>query len=555
MDEEKTVYVIGHRNPDTDSVASAAAYAALKQAQGMRSCRAARAGNLSPQTEYIFERFGVSVPEYLPDLVPKALHYISGPVVTIPAEASLWEALERMQRTIPEENPRVLPITDADGKYRGMFHNRGFANYITANINPHKKSAFPVSMDLLIRTLRAQPVAVFNGAEVKLSPIVVAAEPDDYFMAHLEDGSPEDSLVIAGDRKEIQRHCIERKVRALILSNGHDVDDDIKALAEKNRVPVIVSPYDTSSTAMLIIYSVPVGAIGDASVPLVNTSDHIHRIRGPISHAPSRCLPVGDDEGRVTGILFEGDLIKEPNVELILVDHNEFSQAVEGAENYHIREVIDHHRIGAFSTRYPITFINRVVGATCTIIAGLYREQNAPLKKEIASILLCGILADTLGLKSATATAADREAADFLASAAGLEIAALARDIQAAANRVNERPAGELTAMDMKEYTERGVTFSVSQVETDNPQSLLDRKNEIISALEKTCASKNHLFSALLVTDVLALDSFLFISGKKSFMGQVLIPRNEDGVYLLKGVVSRKKQLMPLLSELVMNMG
>ena len=201
---------------------------------------------------------------------------------------------------------------------------------------------------------------------------------------------------------------------------------------------------------MLIIYSIPVGILGDSLVPLVRLDDPVRKIRAPLSAAPSRCLAVGDDAGRVAGVIFEADLLKEPNIEVIMVDHNEPSQAVEGIENYKILEVIDHHRLGNLSTRYPITFINKVVGATCTIIANLYREQQVPLEKDTASILLCGILADTISLQSATTTGTDRETAAYLAALTGLDINTLGQELQSAADSVNNRPAAELIALDMK---------------------------------------------------------------------------------------------------------
>jgi manganese-dependent inorganic pyrophosphatase len=340
-------------------------------------------------------------------------------------------------------------------------------------------------------------------------------------------------------------------VRALILSSGNTLSRELIELAEKNKVTVLISPFDTSSTAMLIIYSAPVGTLGDDSVPLAHLNDTVRSLRAPLSKAPSRCLPVADDEGKIAGVIFEGDLIKEPNVEVIMVDHNEPSQAIEGIENYKILEVIDHHRLGNLSTRYPITFINRVVGATCTIITNLYREQKVPLEKGVASILLCGILADTLVLQSATTTDTDRETAEYLSSITGLDIKKLGQDLQSAANQVNSLPAGELINMDMKEYTEKGVSFTVSQVETDNPGALVERRDEIESALEKSRAAKDLLFSALLVTDVTVLDSLLFVAGKKSFTSHINFPISEPGIYMLKEVVSRKKQLMPLLAELV----
>jgi manganese-dependent inorganic pyrophosphatase len=358
--------------------------------------------------------------------------------------------------------------------------------------------------------------------------------------------------VILGDRLDLQAYCIEQKVRALILSSGHTLSPELTALARKNGVSVLSSPFDTSSTAMLIIYSVPVETIGDDSVPLVYLSDPIKRVRASLSQAPSRCLPVGDEGGHIAGVLFEGDLLREPNIGIVMVDHNEPSQAIEGIDNYRILEVIDHHRLGNFSTRYPITFINKPVGATCTIITGLYREQRTPMKREIAEILLCGILSDTLSLKSATTSDADREAADYLASVTGLDTGALGRDLATAADKASALSAAELVSLDMKVYSEGPLSFMVSQIETNNPSRLSERKEEILEELERR--RENRLFSALLVTDITALDSLLFITGAKQFLSVLAFPRTEKDIPFLKGVVSRKKQLVPLLMELIEKM-
>jgi manganese-dependent inorganic pyrophosphatase len=545
---KQIVYVIGHRNPDTDSVVAATAYAALKETQGYENYRAARAGNLNPQTEYIFDRFKAPVPEYLPDLIPKAAYYLDEQKISVNGSIPLWDALELMEK----ENLRVLPITDSLGVYKSMLHYRAFSRYIITHINPHKKFSFPVSIDLVTEVLRAQPITVCDPAEVRRSPIVIAASYNKYFMTHLADSDVANALVIMGDRIELQEYCIEQKVRALILSNGHTLNSELIALAKENGVSVLSSPFDTSSTAMLIIYSAPVETIGDSSVPLAYLSDPIKKIRPALSTAPSRCLPVGDAEGHIAGVLFEGDLLHEPNIGIVMVDHNEPSQAIEGIENYRILEVIDHHRLGNFSTRYPITFINKPVGATCTIITNLYREQRTPMRKEIAEILLCGILADTLSLKSATTSDADREAVDYLAVVTGIEVNSISKELAAAADKASAISAAELISLDMKEYTEGQISFTVSQIETTNPAKLSERKAEILEELEKR--REDRLFSALLVTDITAMDSLLFITGKKQFLSVLAFPKAEGDIPLLKGVVSRKKQLVPLLTELIEKM-
>ncbi|MDR0539021.1 MAG: putative manganese-dependent inorganic diphosphatase [Spirochaetaceae bacterium] len=548
---DKKIYIIGHRNPDSDSIISAAAYAKLKQAQGYDNCSAVRAGKLTPQTEYIFDRFGVEPPEYLPDLVPKTQHYIYGEPVTVRGDVTVWEALEQMQKG----GLRVMPVVDADGRYRCMLNYNIFAQYIITTINPNKKATFPVSINHLVKTLRAQSITLFDNEEVKRSPIIVAASYNKYFCTRLETQAAENAIIVMGDRWDLQEYSIRKKVRVLILSGGNTLAPGLVELANENHVSVISTPYDTSFTSMLVMYSAPVSEIGDNSVPLVYKTDTIKKIRVPLAKAPSRCLPVGDDEGKVVGVLFENDLIEEPNVEIIMVDHNEPAQAIEGIENYKILEVIDHHRLGNLSTKYPITFINKVVGATCTIITNLYREQLIPIEKKIASILLCGILADTLSLQSATTTNTDREAAEYLADITGLVIDELTRDMQKAANTTREMSAAEIVTLDMKKYTEKDSTYSVSQIETTTPDEMIFRGSELITALEEERAKNGQLFCALLVTDVTVLDSLLFITAKKDFLAQINFPRLEEGIYLLKDIVSRKKQLIPLLSELVEQAG
>lgn len=544
---EKLVYVIGHRNPDTDSVVSAAAYARLKNLSGFNNYKAGRAGKINPQTEYIFNRFEMPVPEFIPDLVPKVAYYLNDNPVNVQADIPLWEALERMER----ESLKVLPIVNQDGTYKSLLHYDAFAKYILQKINPHKKSAIPTSINLLVATLRAQPITIFDETEIRKSLIVVAASAEDTFRQHLAAEMPENALVIVGNRTEVQRFCIEKRVRALVITNGITIEKEIIEMAEKNRVSIMISPFDTSSTSLLIIYSTPVGSMGDDTIQPINLRDTVRKIRQPLSQSASRCLPVVDDENKVAGVLFEGDLIKDANLEVIMVDHNEPTQAIEGIENYKILEVIDHHRLGNLSTRYPITFINKVVGATSTIITNMYREQKIPLDRPTASILLCGILADTLILQSATATDIDREAAEYLSSITGLEIPILGKELMSAASQVNNRSAEELIRMDMKEYQEQGTHFTVSQVETDNPEELIARKHEILAELESVKNASKCLFSALMVTDVTELTSLLFVEGEKSFMSLFSFPKLEEGVFVLKDIVSRKKQLMPFLAELV----
>lgn len=544
---DKTVYVIGHKNPDTDSVVAATAYAELKRSLGMDTARAARAGAVNPQTEYIFERFGVALPEFVPDLIPKVEYWLAGSPLTLFDTTPLWEGLSLMDKT----ESKAIPIVDAEGKYLSMLHYGAFAQNILAKINPHKKAIFPTSISLLVKIIKAQALATFDAEQFFKARIVVAALETETFRKHINSEPAGNKLVLVGDRADIQRIAIEAGVRALIVTNGNLVSKELRELAETKRVSILVSPYDTSSTALLAIYSTPVGTMGDATITSVHRSDWIKTTRKALAASPSRSVPVVDDDNRVVGLFSEGDLIREPNVEVIMVDHNEFAQAVEGIENYRILEVIDHHRLGSFSTRYPITFINRVVGSTSTIIAGMYREQRVPLPKPVASILLCGILSDTLILKSATTTEVDREMAEYLANLSDLEVDEIGRDIMGSASAVASRPAAEIIRLDLKEYKSSGKRLSVSQVEVSDTAEIMERRAEIAAGLAALRREGDYYLSALMVTDITALTSLLLIDADKECLSLIGYPKAEPGVYVLKDILSRKKQLMPALFELV----
>jgi manganese-dependent inorganic pyrophosphatase len=541
-----TVYVLGHKNPDTDSVVSAAAYAHLKRELGMTRCVAARAGKMNPQSEYVFERFGVPFPIFLPDLVPKVEYYLGAKPACVDRGTPLWEALSLMNSS----GQKALPIVDSDGRYRSMLHYSSFAQNILKKINPHKKAVIPTSVGRLLATIKAQPVCSFDAEEQFKAHMLVAALETESFKRHLDAEARDNAIVIVGDRVDVQRYAIESKVRVLIITNGALLDRQLKELAERNRVSVLVSPYDTSSTSLLVIYSTPVETMGDADIRPVGVHETIKKAREAIVESPSRSAPVLDEDRRVVGLFTEGDLIREPNLSLILVDHNELTQAVDGADNYRILEVIDHHRLGSFSTRYPITFINRVVGSTSTIVTGLYRDARVPIPKNLASLLLAGILSDTLILKSATTTEVDRETAEYLANIADLEIEELGRDIMSSASLVAKMPTPEIVRLDMKEYGASDVSFTVSQVEVNSPDEILERGDEVLAELAALRAKGGHFFSALMVTDITELSSLLFIDGDKELVSLLRYPRIEDRVFELKDVLSRKKQLVPLLTEL-----
>jgi manganese-dependent inorganic pyrophosphatase len=340
-------------------------------------------------------------------------------------------------------------------------------------------------------------------------------------------------------------------VRALILSSGTPLSKELRDKAEKKGISVLISPYRSAETAMLVMYSAPSSEMSDNNIKPVNVNDTIRYIKPFLRDSGYRTLPVVDDKNVLAGTISESDLLSDPNVEIILVDHNELSQALEGVDNYVIQEIIDHHRLGNLNTKEPITFINRPVGATCTIIVSLFKQNRIPIPKDYASILLAGILADTLRLQSATTTAEDIDTAEYLSNITNLEIEKLGIDIMTAGNRLGGRSAEEVINQDMKEYNEAGFKFTVSQIEVDSIEEILARRKEFLDELEIVRRTRDALFCTIMVTDVIKLTSIMLIAGKDEFLQVMDFPRRDEGVFFLRGIVSRKKQLVPLLSEQV----
>jgi manganese-dependent inorganic pyrophosphatase len=545
--KRKKTYIMGHRNPDTDSVVSAAAYARLKQLLGEEATVAVRGGKLSPQTEYIFERFRVPVPQYIPDMIPKVSFYMKRNVNPVHGNISLWKAVAEMEAL----NIKVIPVINEAGGYCGMLNYNAFAHNILKILDPETSTLFSTNINLIAETLNAQQVLGINIEELFKCVIIVVSDSIETFRKTLALHMPENSVIITADRCDVQEYSIESGVRALVLSSGTMMDKELRDKAQKKGVSVLISPYRSAETAMLVMYSAPVSEMADSTVLPVKASDTIRYIRPLLRDSQYRTLPVVDDNNKLIGTISETDLLGEPNVDVILVDHNELSQALEGIENYTIREVIDHHRLGTLNTREPITFINRPVGATCTIIVSLYRQKRVPIPKDIASILLAGILADTLALRSATVTDEDRDTAEYLSNITNLDIETFGAEIVSAGNKLGDRTPDEIIRQDMKEYKELDAVFTVSQIEVESTEVILSRKSEFLNELEIERRSRDALFCAIMVTDVIKLTSLLLIAAKNEFMQILDLPPKEQGVYFLRGIVSRKKQLVPLLTEQV----
>lgn len=544
---KRKIYVFGHKNPDTDASVSATAFAYLKNALGQNEYVAARAGQLNPQSDYIFKKFGVVPPVLIPDLEPKVAYYMHEGAVTVNESDSLWKAVSVMR----ESNFYALPVVDSENHYKALLSYTSFSKNVLENLNPNHHISLFTTAKLLCQTLNGKFYVENQISEIHRFKIISGATGFESFSETLKSHISEKLVVVTGDREDVQILCVENSICVLVISGGRVPSEKVIESAKKHGTTIIVSPFDTASTTMLLTYSVPSSAAGDHSVKPIHSNDLIAAVKKDIVSSQGRILPVVDDENRVIGMMSELDIHKEPNIAVALVDHNELTQAVDGIENYEITEIVDHHRIGPASTKLPITFINLPLGSTSTILAKLFHDNKVEIPPKIAGLLLCGILSDTLVLKSATTTIVDIETAAELAGIAGMNVKSLGEEIIKAGSRISGRTTEEIINQDMKEYKEGKFCFTVSQIEVDGTEEIMRRKNEILEGLENARKGHSAVFSALLVTDITTLSSLFLVSGEKTFLPVLSFPSQEENVYFLKDVVSRKKQLIPMITEIL----
>jgi manganese-dependent inorganic pyrophosphatase len=361
-------------------------------------------------------------------------------------------------------------------------------------------------------------------------------------------------MVIVGDRRDIQELAITERVRVVVVTGGLPVDKDLLELARKNEVSVLVSPHDSAATAMLSRASVTVESLIHEKFLSFREDEPLAMVR-PIATASNfQAFPVLDQNKRTVGILSKSDLLKKVERQLILVDHNELSQAVHGAEHVEILEVVDHHRIG-LTTHQPILFRNEPVGSTSTIVADLFLKHRLDFPDKLAGLLLAGLVSDTLNLTSPTTTQLDADILAILEVKANVNAREFTERLFASGSLLVTKPADQAVATDCKEYVEAGRTFSVAQIEEIGFAQFEKRKKEVVAALEKHRGDRRYYFAALLITDVVMQTSLLVVAGPEAFLRKIDYPEVEPFIYELEGVVSRKKQLLPYLTHILTHVG
>jgi manganese-dependent inorganic pyrophosphatase len=379
--------------------------------------------------------------------------------------------------------------------------------------------------------------------------LTIGAMSLDSFGKRLERYPREKLAVVVGDRSDIQNLAIREGVQVLIVTGGLGVEKEILEAAQKNKVNLISSPHDTATTAALCRASIAIRHMVNEEFLTLNEDASLEEVRARATASGFAAFPVLDAQRRTVGVLSKTDFLKTVERKLILVDHNELSQAVQGADQVEILEIIDHHRIGTLTTQQPILFRNEPVGSTSTIVAECFFRYGVELPSPIAGLLLAGIIADTLNLTSPTTTAVDGEMLRRLEQNCGMKARDFTEKLFASGSLLTHKPAPKAITTDCKEYQENGVRFSVAQIEELGFDQFWKRKVELQTALEAFCNSRKYQFSALLVTDVNRQSSLLLMVGDSELIENIKYPRIEPGIFELKDIVSRKKQLLPYLTH------
>lgn len=540
------ILVIGHRNPDTDAICSAIGYAEFKRRTGMRNAVAARCGDTNDRIDFVLRTFGVPAPRFVADVSPKVQDVMRANVFSVPPRTALMDALALMD----ERNIRVLPVLDQERRCMGLLSVfKASKFFFPSHTRIFDSRRVVASVRSLTRTLQGKMLCAFEpDAENDLVLMIGAMKPAS-FASRLPNYAPEKLLVVVGDREEIQLAAIEARARCVIITGGYPVSEQVRELAQSHEVSLILSPHDTTTTAMLCRAAIAVENLLRSDYLAFRPEENLAAAMRLAAPSQFQAFPVVDDQQRVIGIVSKSDFLRKVERQLILVDHNELSQAVQGADQVEIIEIIDHHRLGSLATQQPILFRNEPVGSTSTIVADQFLTLGVELPPSIAGCLLAGLVSDTLNLTSPTTTKRDAEVLAVLEKLADVNARDFIDKLFSSGSVLTSKPAPQAITTDCKEYSENGWTFSVAQIEELGFEQFWKRKQEVVSALDAYCRSNNYFFSALLVTDVVQQTSLLLVAGDPRYREQIHYPETESGIFQLDGVVSRKKQLLPYLTQ------
>ena len=538
------VFICGHKNPDTDSVASATSYAYLKnQISDEYEYVPIRCGTVNDQTKFIFQKAEATLPEYMKDIYPKVIDSMTTNLIT--AEAT--DPLSKFMRILREKNLRFMPVINQSQEYVGMLGVNDVTELFLRD-DRQQKPIFDLRADTLRRSLKGTILNVGEHEEFKASVVVATMAYDD-FNEHVKNVADEEhTLLITGNRQNILQDAFKKKYPAIIIVG-------LSEEACKNldfgdyKGWVFYSPFDSSQTIRCVEMATPIGKLLNKIEPCT-PYDYIDSVADAISKSGTKSLPVVSD-GKLVGVITGTDILKRKRAKLIMMDHNEATQAIDGVESAELMEIVDHHRLGTIKTSSPVTFFAKPVGSTCTLVYQLYKANRVEIPNKIAMLLLGGMLSDTVIMKSPTCTQDDIAAIEDLASQCGLDAKEYGVEIFSATDGLTSRSPKDIISTDFKIFEEYGVRFGISQAETVTLAQLGEVKDKLREELYNVKENNRLDWMMLLVTDIIKEESQLITTGFEPGESIFGYKKLEDKLFYLPGVLSRKKQLLPEISRIL----
>jgi len=544
-----SLFVFGHRNPDTDAICSALAYAEYLRRTGRPDAIAACCGPPNQRTEFVLKRAGLAAPRIVMDVRPQLEDICRREVVTASLGDSFHDAYQRMK----QGDLRAIPVVDGHRRVVGVLSVLDLMDLFFRDAgNARRARTVETSLETMCGVLSGSFQHVLEPEQRDELLVMVGAMSAEGFTERMENYPARRLVVVCGDRPTIQLPAIEHGVRALVLTGGFQLSKGLVELARAREVSVILSPFDTVNTTLRLKSSQFIDPVVETDVLTLPAKATAAEVRGTVERSTQPVFPVVGDDGVLVGLAFKSDILNPPRPRLVLVDHNELAQAVPGADEAEIVEVLDHHRLGGgLKSTQPIRFVNEPVGSTCTLVARQFRAAGLEPEPAVALCMASGIISDTLHLNSPTTTDVDREILAWLEPRCGEELAGYAREFFDVGSALRSKSPAEVIREDCKEFTEHGVRFSISQIEETGFDLFWERKDDLREALEELARRQRLDFSALLVTDVVSNGSVLLLSRESEAWEEINYPRLDRGLYQLKNVVSRKKQLLPLVSQVL----
>ena len=542
MNQDEIIYITGHQHPDTDAIVAAISYAHLKNKLGVKAI-ACRLGDLNPETSYLLKRFGFEQPYLLEDARKTLGEITLDDAAFISPETTIRETMRLMQ----EKNQPYFGVCDRDGRLLGMVTKSDLVKVGLGDTSIGISLLKATSIHDIAKTIEGKivyddPNYTLNG---KVSIIAITR-------TKLENYEIKERIVITGDDPEAQKELIKKGAGALIVVWSKKVEDDVLSVARKYHCPIILSGHGSMNTSRYIYFAPPVSLVMNTKVVSFQRDELVEDAAKKMMNHRFRGFPVVDEENHLVGYVGRYHVMNYQNKKIIMVDHNEFSQSVKAIEKAQILEVVDHHRINDFSTTQPIRFRTEIIGSSASIIYKLYREQGISIPQNIASILLGAVLSDTLMFQSPTTTPEDIEIANQLAAIAGLEIQSFGREMFAASANIEGKSILELIDRDVKPFNIHGVKTMISQIIIPEADMLSRRPEEVQAALDQFCQERGLDLAILAITGIIDKGSVFFAAGDKAAWMADAFPDNENEKHSLQaGVLSRKKQFVPLVTSAI----